>query len=435
MPGGEYWGGRRDTALELDCEEQPSRGQPLLVGRDRRVSTRTPVQGRGIASAAIEAAHLSRQILDFIFTGSGYDGEADFDGTSPVLGIAPSSGVYTLTRDVTFTRMHVRSSATIRPAGFKIFARELHLWGGAIIHADGNDGTDAPGGATKAGGGAPVLLESAAIILGGAESGGSGGQGGETASEAGDAGNAGDSILVGLGGDGAAGIAGAAVGGGGAGGAAGAGGTVSGTEAVSISIDNLTRLMRGASLINGGAGGGGGGGGGATAGGNDGGGGGGGGAGGGVVMLAIGKLFLHSWTGRISANGGQGGDGFAGTGGGGNAGQGGGGGGGVVHVLYSEIEGGSVIPMPFVRNSTPTQGVQDSHTGCNVQAWGGRLGTNGSGVPPTSNAVIAGCGTVRIVGPDPYIPVAEIPAFTRFIRAPRIRRARGFVTSSQFDKG
>lgn len=387
------------------CEEAPRNGVPLMIGRRGQTSATTQMTGSGISSGAVRSNHLSRALLDVVYAGGGYDGEADFDGTATVLGHAPSGNVYTLTRDIGPTRMQVRSGVTIRPAGYKIVARELWLYGTCIIHADGGDGIDAVG-ATKGGAGTAILSVGSAVILGGSANGGGGGQGGETASEAGDAGAVGTSVAIGLGGDGATGVAGQASDG--AGGAAGAAGTVSGTDAYSASLDNLTRLMRGVSLIHGGSGGGAGGGGGATAAAADGGGGGGGGAGGGVLMISCGALVLSSWTGRISADGGDGGNGAAGAGAAGDGGQGGGGGGGVVHLLYASISGGSLVPMAAARNATVTQAQQDA-TGANVTAWGGRLGTNGSGVPPTSSASIAPCGTVRVIGPDPFIPYAEIP--------------------------
>lgn len=423
-----FWGDRRDTALEAPpCEESPLSGRPLVVGRGGRTYARRQIEGRGIASGAIGAEHLSVVLLDAIYSGAGYDSTVDFDGTSTVLGFAPSGGVYTLTREIAPSRMIVRSGVTVIPAGYRVFARELHLYGSAVIHADGGSGGDAPGGATKASGGTAILRDSDAVILGGAENGGAGGQGGETASEAGGDGTLGGSISPGLGGDGAAGIGGQASDG--AGGGAGAAGTVSGTDAHWFS------LMRGSQILHGGAGGGGGGGGGATAAGADGGGGGGGGAGGGVLRISVGHLYLHGWTGRISANGGQGGDGFAGSGAAGDGGQGGGGGGGVVQFLYAQItitSGGGVNPIYLARNSTVTQAQQDA-LGGNVTAWGGRLGNNGSGVPPSPSALIAPYGTVRVMGPEPFIPVAEIPSFSKFVRG-RVHSARGFIQLSQHDK-
>lgn len=414
-PISETWGAKRDTAVTLPCDEHPLSGHAITVGPGNVASAARTLEGRAIANQAISSNHLSRAIRDLVFAGGGFDGEADFDDSgATVLGIAPTGGVgariYTLTRDIAPSRMQIRAGVTVRPKGFKIFARELHLWGSAIIHADGGVGASTTT-AAKAAGGSPVLDDLAAIILGGGADGGTGGQGGELASEAGDPGGSPDaeSIMVGLGGDGEVGSVGETVGGGGAGGAAGAGGTVGGTEAHSASLDNATRLMRGVSLIGGGAGGGGGGGGGATGAGADGGGGGGGGAGGGVLMLAVGLLSLHSWTGRISANGGLGGDGAAGAGAAGDGGRGSGGGGGVVHLLYAEIEGGALVPMPHARNTaTITQAARDA-SGCNVTAWGGGKGTTGSGIPPQSSATIAPCGTVRVVGPEPFVHPAEMP--------------------------
>ena len=126
-------------------------------------------------------------------------------------------------------------------------------------------------------------------------------------------------------------------------------------------------------------------------------------------MIAVGLLVLHSWTGRISADGGKGGDGAAGAGAAGDGGRGSGGGGGVVHLIYATLVGGLIVPMTTPRNTaTTTQAAQDA-TGANVTAWGGRKGTTGTGVPPTGNATIAPCGTVRVVGPEAFVPAAERP--------------------------
>lgn len=422
MAAGEKWGAKDANALTLPCDERPGNGNPIIVGPSGEVTTRQGLTGQGIASGAVDSRHLGDAIRNIVFAGGGFDGEADFDGSATVLGIAISGSTYTLTRDISCTRLQVRSTYIIRASGFKIFARELHLWGTAIIHADGPDGGDS----TTAVSGksvSPPLLVANAIILGGAGEGGDGGDGGQTAAENGDPGSDGDDVLIGLGGDGDTGSDGETIGGGGTGGSAGSVGLVTGYEAHGASLDNLTRLMRGVSLIHGGAGGAGGGGGGATGAGADGGGGGAGGSGGGVLMIAVDHLVLHSWTGRISANGGMGGDGAAGAGAAGDGGRGGGGGGGVVHLLYVELVGGLLVPMTAARNTTPTQAQQDA-TGANVTAWGGRKGTTGSGVPPTSSATIAGCGTVRVIGPEVYVPPAERPPIRQprppFAPAPRL---------------
>lgn len=100
-----------------------------------------------------------------IVLGSGYDGALDFDGTSVVLGLTPSAGVYTLTRSINPTDMTVAVGATIKTAGYIIIGTGTLTLNGTIH----NNGTSAAGGASRtAGAGA------AAGDLGGGTSGGEG---------------------------------------------------------------------------------------------------------------------------------------------------------------------------------------------------------------------------------------------------------------------
>ena len=58
-----------------------------------------------------------------IVYGSGIDGSVVFDGTTTILSMAPSSSVYTLTRDIYCLDMTVNASVTIKPAGYRIFVQ------------------------------------------------------------------------------------------------------------------------------------------------------------------------------------------------------------------------------------------------------------------------------------------------------------------------
>ena len=191
------------------------------------------------------------------------------------------------------------------------------------------------------------------------------------------------------------------------------------------------RLMRGTSIIHGGAGGGGGGGGGANNLAADGGGGGGGGAGGGVVAIAADEIIQHSWTGRISANGGNGGSGAEGVSTAGDGSGAGGGGGGLVVIAYAKVTGGDLVPMGGTRNTTITTS-QKNAMGANVQAFGGLHGSSGGGPLATQWAPR---GSVYLLGPQPFVPVAEIPSFLPLIRSAKpFRPARYCISNSQHQK-
>ena len=406
---GEYIGATKQSALLLPCEEAPVPGRPLVVTERGRISSQQGLSGQGIQSGAIEAGHLSLGLRDILFGGA-RDGEADFDGTSTVLGIAPVASVYTLTKELAVSRMHVRTGATVRDSGYRVFARELHMWGTAIIHTDGPNGGDGSG-QTAGEKGSGV---GSGNMLGGSSAGGNGGAGGATPPGAGSTGAAGANLgTYARGGDGGQGGAGSASGG--AGGAAAAAGFVSTVADVTIfSLENITRLVRSSNgsflPINGGAGGGGGGGGGASAG-VVGRGGGAGGSGGGVVLVSADEIILHDWTGRISANGGTGGvgtDGVAGDGGGA-----GGGGGGLCVVIVRKITGGVLSSSPTVRGiGGATFG--DSNfstnytnvTGANILANGGN---GGAAVGGAGGGYAGGGGTAVLyhVG-QPFVPIAEM---------------------------
>jgi hypothetical protein len=57
--------------------------------------------------------------------GTGADGNADFDGTSTVLGLVPSSSVYSLTADIFCNNLTVRSGVRVAPNGYRIFVKNI----------------------------------------------------------------------------------------------------------------------------------------------------------------------------------------------------------------------------------------------------------------------------------------------------------------------
>lgn len=240
--------------------------------------------------------------------GDGSDGNVVFDGTSTVLGLAPSTGVYTLTRNIYPKQATVSGAGTrVKGAAFEVICSESLLVGaGAQLDADGNAGALAVAGAAIT-----------AQVLGGSFSGGAGGNGGAGAN-----GTNATTSGGGAGGNGGAGTGGHS---------GGTGGTLTAPTAAQGGLPRVatTALLGqvigngGLTLVKGGAGGAGGG---DDATPNAGGGGGG---GGGVLVIAAPIITIQ---GRISARGGAGAAGTAG-----NAGGGGGGGGGCLVIVARAV--------------------------------------------------------------------------------------------------
>lgn len=255
--------------------------------------------------------------------GDGSDGAIDFDGTTTItLGnnvqtIVPSSGVYTLPRDIFPTTMIIRSGVVVRGAGFFIFC-SVSANGPGTYSCDGGTG----GTGTSAGGTAGTAPFSSARYN---NTGLAGGAGSTTVAAATGVSNSGAPNPQRSGGGGTAnGGSGTIMNGGGGGGNGGTGTGGSGGANAPLGANSggfkyYEAIVQGRSggntsfTLSGCSGGGGGG--------VAGAGGGGGGGGGGYVGLFA-PIILGAIT--IQANGGNGGAGN----GGGNTGGGGGGGGG-----------------------------------------------------------------------------------------------------------
>jgi hypothetical protein len=245
--------------------------------------------------------------------GDGSDGSVRFDGTTTILGMAPSSSVYTLTRDITCSGITVSSGVTIKTANYRIFCTGTLTDSGAI-QANGNNAvTTTPGAA---------IPSSSGVYLGST----AGGAGRTTTG----VGNGSTSVsfecLAAAGGNGGTG------GGINTGGGAGVTSFVFGTlHTPSVWLSPI--ILTGAATISGARGASGGGGGGLTLSiGSPTSGAGGGGAG--VLLIASSTLVNR---GTISANGGNGSN--AVDSGGDNGGGGGGGGGGGVCLIYDSFTG------------------------------------------------------------------------------------------------
>lgn len=256
------------------------------------------------------------------------DGSPNFDGTTTVLGLAPSSSVYTLNANVFADTITIRTGVRVAAGQYAIMCRKLVIESGAFLSANGNNAAGATAGAAitaagylgwAAGGGGAGVSRTTVGSTNGNNGSGSGG-----ANVAGTGGN---------GGTGGAGVAGVG-------------------NASAVAVANQFRVWRspqfaalgwkmpptstntGFTLINGGGGGG------------SGGieitaqtgvlaltGGAGGGAGG-LLYLSCGILQN---AGTIEALGGNGGNATTNVGITGNAGGGGGGAGGSIHATVQQI--------------------------------------------------------------------------------------------------
>jgi hypothetical protein len=277
--------------------------------------------------------------------GDGSDGSPTFDGTTTILGISPSSSVYTLTRDLFLASPIINSGVTIITNGYRILCQGT-LTNNGTIQWNGNNG----GNGTTVGGTAGAALSgtNSSIFQGGNAS-PAGGAGSTTTGAAG-----GNATVRGMGGAGGHGATGSNAG--------GAGGTVTAALAIVGSIRSLPQAAYGQLVSSGalvsplmGGGGGGGGGDGTNAGGG----------GGGSAAMVIVIAWQITGTGTISANGGAGGNGNT-TG---NTGGGGGGGGGVVIVISGSVSAGAVAGQTITASGGS---VGTSH------GSGGASGTAGS---------------------------------------------------------
>lgn len=310
--------------------------------------------GQVVSPGPIEMIGILRLLDNALFGqgvglyGDASDGLVVFDGTTTVLGLAPSSSVYTLTRDIWLGNSSaINTGVTIKTAGFRVFC-EGNLINNGTIQSNGNAAAANVAGA----------LLSYTGTLSATTVGTAGGAGSTGVANAGTNGAA-----NGLGGVGGAGGANASVPN-----AGGLGGTVTAPAATvqlprSATLAVMGRLQSTTAFVVavGGSGGGSGGGDGTNLSG-------GGGGGGGIVVVAANTI---TGTGTISANGGAGGAAAAA----GTPSGGGGGGGGLVIVVSA-----SVAPPAVTAGAA-------SIAGQTVTAAGGAPGAAG-----------AGGGTVGLVG-------------------------------------
>ena len=102
--------------------------------------------------------------------GTGADGDAVLDGTTTVLSMAPSSSVYSMTRDMYFNDLTVNASVRLAPNGYRIFVKGTLKFMGTNSTIGFTTGFATAGSIAQGGG----VLEAVTHSLGGGGSGAAG---------------------------------------------------------------------------------------------------------------------------------------------------------------------------------------------------------------------------------------------------------------------
>lgn len=63
--------------------------------------------------------------------GTGADGDATLDGSTTILSMAPSSSVYSMTRDLYFNDLTINANVRLAPNGYRIFVKNVLKFAGA----------------------------------------------------------------------------------------------------------------------------------------------------------------------------------------------------------------------------------------------------------------------------------------------------------------
>ena len=99
--------------------------------------------------------------------GTGADGDAVLDGTTTVLSMAPSTSVYSMTRDMYFNDLTINASVRLAPNGYRIFVKGTLKFMGNNSTIGYTTGYSSAGSIAQGGG----LLEAVTHSLGGAATG------------------------------------------------------------------------------------------------------------------------------------------------------------------------------------------------------------------------------------------------------------------------
>ena len=99
--------------------------------------------------------------------GTGMDGDATLDGTTTILGMAPSASVYTMTKDLYFNDLTINTSVRLNPNGYRIFVKNMLKFAGTNATIGFTTGSSNFGSINGGGGAATAVSHS----LGGSASG------------------------------------------------------------------------------------------------------------------------------------------------------------------------------------------------------------------------------------------------------------------------
>jgi hypothetical protein len=106
------------------------------------------------------------EAVDSVY-GTGADGDAVLDGTTTILSMAPSSSVYSMTRDMYFNDLTINASVRLAPNGYRIFVKGTLKFMGNNSTVGYTTGFATAGSIAQGGG----ILEAVIHSLGGAATG------------------------------------------------------------------------------------------------------------------------------------------------------------------------------------------------------------------------------------------------------------------------
>lgn len=75
-----------------------------------------------------------------------FDGSPNYDGTATVMGVVPSSGVYTLTMSILADTLYIRSGVRVNTNNYHILARKIYIEAGGFLSHNGLNASGASAG-------------------------------------------------------------------------------------------------------------------------------------------------------------------------------------------------------------------------------------------------------------------------------------------------
>ena len=92
--------------------------------------------------------------------GSGSDGDATLDGTTTILGMAPSASVYSMTRDMFFNDLTINASCRLAPNGYRLFVKGTLRFAGTNATVGYTTGYSTAGSIAQGGAAATAVTHS-----------------------------------------------------------------------------------------------------------------------------------------------------------------------------------------------------------------------------------------------------------------------------------